>query len=270
MYLVVFPILAILVAPTNLAAQNPNAKSFPSTPTTFDINRDMLGTWEDVSGFGGGNCGSLKDERGNSRTTCQFPVDKLEPLMNERAKAWQKFFDEPLSPKWYCVAGNVTTELGDGYLWSFSANSDAVLQQFEQGNWTRYIWVDGRPHPPNEQVFYQGHAIGRMDGDVFVVETTNFMFDPDGMDDQSHIATSHMKKQIERYKATGPGTMEVEVTVEDPLFFKAPFTFKVEYRKARRDWTYEWQCDPDVALHHLYSTSGQKYPDDEMFKKYKD
>jgi hypothetical protein len=267
-----FAALAIVAGSPGLAAQTRNAAGFPTTPTTFELPREMYGDWKEnagFDGFGGGNCGSLKDERGNPRETCQFPVDKLEPLMNGRAKAWQAFFDEPLSPRWSCVAGNFLTELGDGYLWNFSVNPDAVLQRFEQSNWTRTIWVDGRPHPPAEQIFYQGHSIGRMDGDVFVVESTNFTFDPDGMDDQSHIATSHLKKVIERYKSTGEDKLEVEITVEDPLFFNAPFTWTFKYDRPKRGFTGEWFCDPEVGLGHLYGTTKQKYPDDKMFEKYK-
>ena len=263
--------IAIGAGSPPLAAQQTNASGFPATPTTFDLPREMYGDWKETAGFdgfGGGNCGSLKDERGLPRDTCQFPVDKLEPLMNGRAKAWLAFFDEPLSPKWSCVAGSFLVELGDGYLWNFSVTSEAVQQRFEQSNWVRQIWVDGRPHPPAEQAFYQGHSIGRMDGDVFVVESTNFTFDPDGMDDQAHIATSHLKKITERYKSTGQDSLQVEITVEDPLFFNAPFTWTYQYARPKRGFTNEWFCDPEVGMGHLYSTTKQKYPDDKMFEKY--
>ena len=103
-----------------------------------------------------------------------------------------------------------------------------------------------------------------------MVETTNFGFDPDGMDDQSHIATSHLKKQTERYKLLDPKTLEVEITVEDPIFFNAPFTWKVKAKKSDMPFTGEWFCDPEVGLHHLYSTAPQRYKDDKMFAKYKD
>ena len=267
---VAFLVIGIVAGQANLAAQAPTT-SFPQVKpgVSYDeFPHDLVGNWKPAPV--NRNCGSLKDERGISRGTCQYPVDELEKLLNDRARAWIKFFDEPISPKWACVSGNVTTELGDIYMWNFSANSDAVLQQFEQSNWVRPIYIDGRAHPPATQVFYQGHAIGRMDGDVFVVETMNFAFDPDGMDDQSHIATSHLKKQTERYKLTGKDTMEVEITVEDPIFFNAPFTWKVMAKKMNTPFTGEWFCDPDVGLHHLYSTAPQRYKDDKMFEKYKD
>jgi hypothetical protein len=242
---------------------------FPKTPMQFEYNQGLLGNWIDADGFGGGNCGSLKDERGNPRGTCQFPVDKLEPLLNERAKAWINFFDEPLSPRWTCMAANLTTALGEAYIWRFDFSSDAVLQHFEQSNWTRHIYVDGRPHPPMEQAFYHGHALGKMDGDVFVVETTNFTFDPDGFDDQSHIATSHLKRQIERYNVKGD-IVEIAITIDDPLFLKKPYTWVQTSKRTDREATGEWFCDPEVGLHHLYSTAGQKYKDDVLYPIYKD
>jgi len=266
---VVFLVVAIVVFPAGLAGQNPTSSGFPPTPSYFEFPRTMLGDWDEGS-FGGGNCGSLKDERGNPRGTCQYPVEKLVPLLVGSVCASIAFFDEPLSPRWTCVAGNFLTALGEAYLWNFSVTPEAMLQRFEQSNWVRYIWLDGRPHPRAEERFYQGHSIGRMEGDIFVVETTNFTFDPDGLDDQSHIATSHMKKVTERYKSTAENSSEVEITVEDPIFFNAPFTWTYQFRRPTREWTNEWQCDPEVGLHHLYNSAHQRYRDDKMFEKYQD
>ena len=266
-----FLAIVIGVGVGNLAAQSPTENDFPETPRANPLPRAFLAVWTDPM-FGGegagGNCGSLIDEYGNPRGTCQFPVDQLEPLLNGRARAWIEFFDEPLSPRWACVAANITTLLGEPYLWEFSVRPDVVMQHFEQSNWVREIFVDGRPHPPAEQVFYQGHSIGRMEGSEFLVETTNFTFDPDGFDDQSHIATSHRKKLTERYAITGPDSMEVTITVEDPIFLTAPFTWTNAFSKADRDWTRVWACDPDVGLRHLYSTVPQRYPDDVNFDEF--
>ena len=109
-----------------------------------------------------------------------------------------------------------------------------------------------------------------MDGDDLIVETMNFAFDPDGFDDQSHIATSHMKKQTERYHLVDKQNLDVTITVEDPIFFTAPFTWVVKAKKETSAFTGEWFCDPDVGLHHLYSTAPQRYKDDILFQKYKD
>src|ERR1041385_6548055 len=177
---------SVVAGQVDLAAQRPES-SFPHAKagvTYENFPHDLIGNWKPTPQTR--NCGSLKDERGTPRGTCQYPVDQLEKIMNDRARAWIKFFDEPISPKWSCVAGNVTTELGDIYMWAFTASEDAVSQHFEQSNWVRPIYIDGRPPPPANQIFYQGHSIGWMDGEVLVVETMNFGFEPDGMDDQSH------------------------------------------------------------------------------------
>jgi hypothetical protein len=263
-------VIGMTAGQLDLWAQRPES-SFPRpkagvTYETFPYG--LIGNWKPFPE--NRNCGSLKDERGTPRGTCQYPVDQLEKLMNDRARAWVKFFDEPISPKWSCVSGNVTTELGDIYMWNFAVTDDRITQVFEQSNAPREIWIDGRPHPPATLVFYNGHAIGWMDGDDLIVETMNFAFDPDGMDDQSHIATSHMKKQTERYHLVDKENLEITVTVEDPIFFTAPFTWKIKAKKMMTPFTGEWFCDPDVGLHHLYSTAPQRYKDDVMFEKYKD
>jgi hypothetical protein len=270
MFGIMFLGIGVIAGQLDLLAQRPES-SFPHAKpgvTYENIPHDLIGNWKPFPE--NRNCGSLKDERGTPRGTCQYPVDQLEKIMNDRARAWIKFFDEPISPKWSCVSGNVTTELGDIYMWNFSATEEAVTQVFEQSNWPRYIYIDGRPHPPATQVFYQGHAIGWMDGDDFIVETMNFAFDPDGMDDQSHIATSHMKKQTERYKLVDKDNMVLTVTVEDPIFFNEPFSWTIKLKKMTTPFTGEWFCDPDVGLHHLYSTAPQRYKDDKLFEKYKD
>ena len=57
------------------------------------------------------------------------------------------------------------------------------------------------------------------------METTNFTFDPDGLDDHGHIASSTRKRLTERYRRTEPESLEMEITVEDSLFLTEPSTW---------------------------------------------
>jgi hypothetical protein len=255
------------------AQEAPYAKGFPATPTVSPMPLDFMGTWRGLNPRGnqegGGNCGSLKDEYGNPRELCEFPVDKLEPFMNGRMRAWINFFDETMSPRWTCVAAGIQTGLQEGYLWEFSVTPDALIQRWEQSNWVRYAYTDGRPHPPAMQAFYHGHSIARMISPTeIMIDSTNFTFDPDGWDDHSHLATSHRKHFIERYMLTGPDTMTAEFTVEDPIFLKAPFTWKHNYRKTQQPFVSKWDCDPQAGLEELYRTIPQRYPDDTEFEKW--
>lgn len=256
-------------------AQTTNGDSiFPATPTVTPVPLAFMGTWRGnnprgISEFGG-NCGSLKDHYGNPRELCEFPVDKLEPHMNGRMRAWIEFFDEPMSPRWSCVAAGIQTGLQENYLWEFSATPDALIQRWEQSNWVRYIYTDGRPHPPHMISLYHGHSIAKVVSPTeIIVDSTNFTFDPDGWDDHSHLVTSHRKHLIERYMLTGPDTMIVEFTVDDPIFLKSPFTWKKQYRRTQQPFVSKWDCDPEATLQELYTTIPQKYPDDTEFAKWK-
>jgi hypothetical protein len=271
---------ALVIGNQPLAAQAPAAGAqakpaveFPAAPTTTTVPIEFMGTWRGNNPRGstefGGNCGSLKDHYGNPRELCEFPVDKLEPFMNGRMRAWIEFFDETMSPRWTCVAAGIQTGLQEGYLWEFSATPDALVQRWEQSAWVREIWMDGRPHPSAMRSFYHGHSIGKVVSPTeIVVDTTNFTFDPDGWDDHSHLATSHRKHLIERYMITGPDTMILELTVEDPIFLKAPFTWRKQFRKTQQPFVSKWDCDPEAGLDELYRTIPQKYPDDTEFQKY--
>jgi hypothetical protein len=275
-FIAVFVAAITIAGSMELMAQGlPKEGFFPPTPTITPVPRDFTGTWRGLnprgSQEGGGNCGSLKDHYGNPRELCEFPVDKLEPFMNGRLRAWIQFFDEPLSPRWDCVAAGIQTGLQEGYLWEFSTTPDAVVQRWEQSNWVRYIWMDGRPHPPAQDVFYHGHSIGKMESpNVLVVDSTNFTFDPDGWDDHSHLATSTRKHLVERYilDPKDPDKMTVEFTVDDPIFLKSPFTWKHFYNKTNRTFVSQWDCDPEAGHEELYRTIPQKYPDDTEFLKY--
>jgi hypothetical protein len=127
--------------------------------------------------------------------------------------------------------------------------------------------MDGRKHPPASDSFSHGHSIGWMEGDVLVVETTNFTWDPDGFDDQSHIARSHMAKYTERYRLLEPDKMELAITVDDPLFLKEPFTYTATLNRTKEALVGSWDCDPESAIKELYQTFRNPYPDDTTGRK---
>jgi hypothetical protein len=246
---------------------------FASVPKISPVSRDFTGTWDGINPRGnqegGGNCGSLKDHYGNPRQLCEFPVDKLEPYMNGRMRAWIEFFDEPLSPRWDCVGAGIQTGLQEGYLWEFSTTADMLIQRWEQSNWVRYIYMDGRPHPPETEIYYHGHSIGKVISPTeIIVDSTNFTFDPDGWDDHSHLATSTRKHLIEHYRLTSVDTLDVQFTIEDPIFLKQPFTWGHHYQKTTQPFVSTWDCDAEAGHEELYRTIPQKYPDDSEFKKY--
>jgi hypothetical protein len=247
---------------------------FPKTPVVNAVAQGFLGkNWameRSKDPALRGNCGSLKIDG-----ACETPVDKLEPLFNGRMRAWIQLFhsggtyDEVMSPKWSCAAAGIQTGLQEAYLFRFTANSNALLQQWEQSNWTRTIYMDGRPHPPLVELFYHGHSIGRVVSPTeFLVHTSNFTFDTDGFDDHSHLPTSHMKQLVERYILADKDTMQIEFTIIDPVFLKAPFTWKKQYKVTDQELVDRWDCDPDATYPEVYQTERPRYADDTEYLKY--
>ena len=265
-------LLALIIAasPRDTSAQ---VFDLDRIPTISEIPFSFVGTWDWRTPRQ--SCGTRTDSYGDplvfgggqgqaGRPICQWPTDELEALLNGRGRAWLEFSggDEALSPKWTCGAASLGTVLTEGYLRTFSTRPDALVMHYEQSNWWRWVWTDGRKHPPATESFSHRHSLGWMDGDTLVVETTNFTWDPDGYDDQSHIARSHMARYTERYTLTGIDTMELEITVEDPLFLTAPFVFTGMLEKTDQEPINAWDCDPETGLKELYQTSNNPYSDD--------
>ncbi len=223
------------VGPARLAAQ------------TGDIP-DLSGDWLIVPEIF--SCGEWNvDQYGLKRDLCQLPVDQM-PL-NERALAWVEFFDEPLSPMWDCSQAPLPSQLADPAPWKLDQEDDRVLIYYEHDEWLRTVWMDGRGHPPPTERLYMGHSVGWYDGETLVVETTNFTFDPDGMDDHGHLASSTRKRLTERYTRAGPDTLEMEVTIEDSLFLTEPFTWTRQLEQSEFP-PGEWgDCDLESSRRQL-------------------
>ena len=97
-----------------------------------------------------------------------------------------------------------------------------------------------------------------------MVETTNFTFDPDGIDDHLHMASSVRKKVTERYQIVEEDVLRLIITLEDPTFLTRPFKYAFSlYRSPggiEPDWT---NCDPEATRNEvIFAYPGVKYPED--------
>lgn len=247
-------------------AQRPASTTLDVVGFSGDIP-DFGGIWrKDSSKYPNGSydCGGLMGANGVPLSQCEIPLNAMRPLMHPRLLAWIQFAgpsDEYLSPRYDCVVDSLPTILGDVYMTQFSRTSDKFIIHYEQGNRDRIVWMDGRKHPPMLDIFYMGHSIGWYEGQELVVDTANFTFDIDGFDDHTHLPTSHLKHLVERYKRTSPTTIELTITIEDPLFLKAPYTYKHFYVKApaNSEMVRVWDCDPAVSRRELSVMAPDKY-----------
>ncbi|MGA2882074.1 MAG: hypothetical protein ABSG13_24235 [Bryobacteraceae bacterium] len=86
----------------------------------------------------------------------------------------------------------------------------------------RQIFTDGRPLPKDPQPSFAGYSSGHWDGDTLVVETSGFR---NGMWlDRNGSPLTDAAKMTERFRRANYGNLEIEITMDDPKAYTAPWT----------------------------------------------
>ena len=98
---------------------------------------------------------------------------------------------------------------------------------YEANYGLRSIFMDGRPLPPlgEPQPFWYGYSIGRWDGDTLVVVTNNLR--DGGWLDVRGSPLTDQAKITERFRRVNFGTLEIDITIDDPKAYTMPFTVRV-------------------------------------------
>jgi hypothetical protein len=100
---------------------------------------------------------------------------------------------------------------------------------YEANNGLRQIFMDGRALPgPGAQPWWYGYSTGKWDGDTLVVETAGLR--DGGWLDIIGSPQTGAAKVIERFRRVNYGTMDIEVTVDDPKAYTKPWTVKFTQR----------------------------------------
>jgi len=89
----------------------------------------------------------------------------------------------------------------------------------------RQIFTDGRPLPVDPNPSWNGYSSGKWEGDTLVVRTTGFRDDM-WLDAGGSPLTS-AAKVTERLRRPNFGKLEIEITVDDPKAYTAPWTIKL-------------------------------------------
>jgi hypothetical protein len=104
-----------------------------------------------------------------------------------------------------------------------------VMVLYEANDGRREIFLDGRPLPPDDvQPWWYGYSVGRWDGDSLVVESTGFK-DQTWIDEYGTPASDRLRL-TERLRRINFGTLEIQVTVNDPKTFTRPLAFTLQQR----------------------------------------
>lgn len=228
----------------------------------------FLGHWDsDISSPDGqdrGNCGGQLGDYGEKLVNCSMPFGRL-PL-NSRGEAWLRYKDQLQSPTQAdCAQAGFPAILGEPFF--LSARPGRLLMEHPSNPWhiSRTVWMNGTgPQPLPGELFQHGISRGHFDGDDLVIVTDHFTFDPDGIDDHLHMASSVRKKITQRYSLIDDDNLRIIITLEDPTFLTEPFTYAFVFTKAGLDGPPQrWvNCDAESARREQdYAYPGDKYPD---------
>jgi hypothetical protein len=126
----------------------------------------------------------------------------------------------------------------------------AMLIVYEANSGLRQIFMDGRKLPGKDaEPWWYGYSVGHWEGDTLVVETTGFI-DDIWLDVQGSPLTSE-GKVTERFRRPNYGTLEIDVTVDDPKAYTKPWTVRVTQRLLPDAELIEFICEDRDATHYI-------------------
>jgi hypothetical protein len=198
-------VLGAIAAPAQTASE--------ATPRTKAGKPDLSGVWGPDGKFSGDFSKALK------------PGEKLsllpaaEKTMKERKKK-----DDPVNR---CLPMGVPRLSPFPEKFVQTASELIILDEGDIHTF-RLIYLGARPHPKEVDPTWYGDSIGRWDGDTLVVDTIGFN-DRTWLDSAGHPHTDQLHV-TERYRRPNAGTLEREVTVEDPGAYAKPFTLAGSFR----------------------------------------
>jgi hypothetical protein len=134
-------------------------------------------------------------------------------------------YNEPYT---HCLPAGVPTNFGIQMGFQAVQDKNAIVFGWDTGGATRIIYLDNRQHLRPGIKLYQGDSIGKFEGDVLTVETTNQMagwWDANGAlhSDQVHV--------VEKFTFQDSNTIVYQAVVTDPVALTRPMTVGDTFRR---------------------------------------
>ena len=247
-----------------LADGQPNLTA--PAPRTADGKPDLSGIWEIVFGGGGRGRGAAPAPAPapppdpNATPVSQFfevagrgyPLP-LQPWAAELKK--KRMADNSKdNPDVWCLPIGLMQYHNHPQPRQIVQTKNLMLITYESNYGLRYIYMDGRPAPNNDPTpWWFGYSRGWYEGDTLVVETTNFRGDERaGWLDVNGSPYTEALKMTERFRRPNLGTLEIDITIDDPKAYTKPFTVRVNQRLMVDSEMIEFICNEnEKSTEHL-------------------
>jgi hypothetical protein len=238
---------ALALAPISFAQTGKPSEAAKTQDTAAPLSHDLSGVWMqypqgDLPGTPGMN---TVNQRFRPPLTPwgQARLDAARPLVGPKAVA-----GEENSPTLRCDPDGPPKILNHPNPFEIVQIPGRMFMFFEEQHIWRTIWADGRELPKDPEPSYLGYAVGKWEGDTFVVETI-------GLNDKVWADAygdprSEQTRLTERYRRLNHDTLELQVTIDDPKSYTKSWASPPKLHKLEPGWEIaEWFCvvDEDKA-----------------------
>ena len=229
----------IFAAPTALFAQwidyptagvphTPDGKPNLAAPAprTADGKPDFSGMYGWVTRA---NCGAKCNDTQVSSEFINIAASRKEPVPYQPWAAdivKKRSIEQGLDPNVHCMPRDAPRIWTDDYYKRIFMVPGRMIILTERNMQYRQIFLDGRPFPPDPTPTWNGYSVGHWDGDTLVVETTGYR--DDLWLDAAGKPLTEKAKTIERIRRPNYGNLEVEVTIDDPKAYTAPWKVTIQ------------------------------------------
>jgi hypothetical protein len=128
-------------------------------------------------------------------------------------------------PGTHCLPTGIVKTLTTPLLRKIVQTTGLIVMLSERDASYLQIFTDGRPLPVDPQPSWNGYSSGKWDGDTLVVETTGFR--DDLWLDRNGSPLTSAGHVTQRFRRINYGTLEIEITVNDPKAYTRPWTVKL-------------------------------------------
>jgi len=195
-------------------------------PRTADGKPDLSGMYGWVTRA---NCGSKCDDTQISREFINIASSLKTPLPYQKWAAdivAKRRVEQGLDPNVHCMPRGAPRLWTDDYYKRIFEVPGRVLMLNERNMQWRQIFTDGRPLPKDPNPTWNGYSVGHWEGDTLVVETIGFR--DDLWLDASGNPLTDQGKMTERIRRPTYGLVQVEITINDPKAYTAPWSVTID------------------------------------------
>jgi hypothetical protein len=226
-------------------AQTGGSQAIParaSIPRTSDGRPNFTGVWAGP-GFthqvGPGDTDTPAVRNFDSKLFPAF-VPGAEALFNQKPTG-SVLHDDPTA---LCLPDGHPREILAPYATEFLQFPGVLIIHYEYMHFFRTIYTDGRPHPKDVDLTYEGDSAGHWEGDTLVIDTIGLREYPLDAATNPYVRYhSDALHVIERIQYTDPMTASYVITIDDPKIFTKPWSQEFAM-KLHPTWKlYEQVCE---------------------------